>query len=261
MGLWIRSLGMMSILSSKMSLYDFLAMIIPGGLSLGVVLVYFGEIHILQPLPNWSLISLFLVVSYLLGLLNHQLTELIWLPFRNNSFEIREWHQAVYSHKQIKYYSPYILKITGEYLIISILSFIFLKAAIFRWIIGLTAIILILLFPNSTSPYSQTDKTVSKYYRKYYYVENNRKNSSISILESQVAFLKNMCLPICLCTIILLNFSEKSGLNWKGILVAGLAILIVLVRITSIKQGNIYRIIIEDYMYLNKNNVKKAKNN
>jgi hypothetical protein len=256
MGLWIKGVGMMSILSSKISLYDFLAMIIPGGLSLGVILVYFGEIHILQTLPNWSLISLFLVVSYLLGLFNHQLTELIWLPFRNNAFEIREWHQAVYSHKQIKYYSPYILKITGEYIIISILAFLSLNSAILQWIIGLSAVSLFLLLPNSTSPYSQTDKTVSKYYRKYYYVENKRKNSSISILESQVAFLKNMCLPICLCTVILLNVSEKSDLDWKRILVAGLAILIVLVRITSIKQGNIYRIVIEDYMYLNENNVK-----
>ena len=76
----------MSDFLKKISLYDILAMLIPGGaiyifllLMLGFALK-FNE-KMIDPTLGW-IVSL--AISYLLGLINHTFTSLIWLPFRNN---------------------------------------------------------------------------------------------------------------------------------------------------------------------------------
>ena len=77
---------------SKLSLYDILSMVIPGGtifLFFSMTLkyeLYFCEYHIDSAL-GWIIA---LVASYLLGLINHICTAIIWKKFRKNHMLWRE---------------------------------------------------------------------------------------------------------------------------------------------------------------------------
>lgn len=225
-------------------------MIIPGGLLLGSVLLCFDGIPFVKTLPDWASGVLFVVISYVIGIINHQFTELIWASFRNNPIDVKAWNDAVFVNKSVKYFSRYILIITGVYCLISFLVLMCIKFMICRWVLGVAALMLLLLAHNTTFPYGRIDESIIEYYKKYYFVETRRKNANISVLESQVSFLKSLCLPLCIFTVILLCFPEKTGVDNSVVLFIGLILLVLLIRTTFIKQGNIYRIVFEDYKYL-----------
>lgn len=82
----------MNELTSKLSLYDILSMIIPGGtillflaLTVGCELRFDG--YKIAPVISGTIV---IVVSYLLGLINHSFTSCLWKPFRNNSKMIQQ---------------------------------------------------------------------------------------------------------------------------------------------------------------------------
>lgn len=87
---------------SKFSLYDILAMVIPGGTILVAIALMINNLLII----NTNLIEkpLFwivgLTVAYLLGLINHTLTSAVWGKFRNNELMLKS------SLKNAKGYLP-----------------------------------------------------------------------------------------------------------------------------------------------------------
>ena len=78
-------------LVSKLSLYDILAMVIPGG----TIIVFIALMINNSLIVNEDLIEkplswiIWLVISYIIGLLNHTLATFVWKRFRNNDFMIK----------------------------------------------------------------------------------------------------------------------------------------------------------------------------
>ena len=74
---------------SKFSLYDILAMIVPGGTILLYISLSLLENTLIFDVSKahasitWAII---LIVSYLLGLINQYITSQIWKSFRNNPY-------------------------------------------------------------------------------------------------------------------------------------------------------------------------------
>lgn len=145
-------------LFSKISLYDILVMVIPGG-----VLLYalFPEISSTFPeigsdTIKWTFIA---VLAYLIGLINHQLTSLVWRPFRN---------------------SPKMLSIS---LICFRARFLSKKSNCLKKLFKSCKI-------------KTQNGIVHAYYKAYYHVTKKGYNNDITIMEGQVAFLQSMLLPV-----------------------------------------------------------------
>ena len=88
--------------TSRLSLYDILSMVIPGGtIFLFLSLAFGNQLSIdqskISPVLGWAIA---LVISYLLGLINHVCTAILWKPFRNNPEMLRfSQQQALHERK------------------------------------------------------------------------------------------------------------------------------------------------------------------
>ena len=93
-------------------------------------------------------------------------------------------------------------------------------------------------------------QTIEKYYKQYYYVAINSINNNISIVESQIAFMRNMLFPLTIFCILKRNrvlpdyFPEIIN---SGLLDAGCFLLFVTI---ILRQHKIYIMVWDDYKYL-----------
>lgn len=235
---------------SKFSLYDILAMVIPGGAILwGISLSGYRFFQITDKALFW-IVSL--VFSYLIGLINHMLTSYIWSCFRNNSAMINEAKQYVYNYNKmasLKQSPIYCTIILGNLLVL--LMIYLLYEVIFRIdVIQHYHIIALICFIVTTLClyiliHNNQDQVVvdKKYYKAYYYVLKNRYSNDIPIMESQVAFIQNMLIPILMFLF----------LPWE---IYGLMQVIIVIMIPLLVwaifhiQMKIYRRVWEDNLYL-----------
>ena len=145
-------------LFSKLSLYDILVMVIPGGFLLYAlcpeISSAFSEIG--SGTIKWTFIA---VLAYLIGLINHQLTSLVWCSFRN---------------------CPKMLSIS---LICFRARFLSKKSNCLKKL-------------SKSCKIKTQNGIVHAYYKAYYHVAQKRYNNDISIMEGQVAFLQSMLLPV-----------------------------------------------------------------
>lgn len=202
---------------SGVSVFDFLTMVVPGGLIMAIVGNCIGYepfyISFSEPVRFAGYIAV-LVAAYMIGIIYNSLMELIFnlVNFRNNKWGI--WC----AYRRIK------KKICQSKL----------------WTLENLCIL----------EKCNKANVLNGYYTAYYFVASNQINSSISIMECQVAFIRNMFLPILLMGVVecmnVVNQSYEMKLApWCFWLTA-----ILLFIVMSLRQFKIYKRVFEDYVYL-----------
>lgn len=207
----------MNNLLSKISLYDILSMVIPGG----TILLFLS----LSAGYNWkmngdfvdSLIFYFIVVSlaYIIGIVNHVISSEMWKSLRNNPVLIRKGLEQL-KNETGKNISNLSIKNNARdigikfLVIVPILLFCYI--AFFGYIlrshqcccvfcIGLillcTIAIMFISFAIKESK-EHDQELIDKYYNAYYGLEVKGKLGAISIIDNQIAFLENMAIPLFL---------------------------------------------------------------
>lgn len=245
---------MLSSISTKLSMYDVLGMLIPGVMTVCLVFILpdmeitLNKAVNLSELPYWCKIIVVLISSYIIGIVNSDFTGKIWSSFRNNIEEIKAWRNAIDNGKVYRKSVNYAIVIVVSYFLITTATFFIVR---YQGIVSLL-ISLIIAFVYFFSAFGKiiysADKELKDYYKKYYYVEENRPVNGVKILEGQIALIKNLCLPFCLwCASIMAN--KDSNVIWVTVIIWLISFLI-LVGAAIRRQNIIYRIIFEDYKYL-----------
>lgn len=213
--------------TSKLSLYDIIAMIIPGGTILLYLLINMGySLTIDESKINEGLCwAIGIVVSYILGIINHLITKKLWSFHRNNtdviystlSQTMNEHTKALeklvgvrrknrrnveetfcdYAKSSVCFVVVFFLSI---FIIITVDKFLKLGTCGAYIILILLAIqtIIILLYCNSQIKRKNDEELLDKYYEAYTYVQQRGQIKDIPIIEGQVAFLQGMLLPLLL---------------------------------------------------------------
>lgn len=245
----------------KISLYDVLAMLIPGGiiyifflLSLGYNLT-FDELQIDTTL-GWLMA---LVLSYLLGLINQTITSIMWKPFRNNlnmikyASYISEHRQKSYTLLPIYLYPIIIISIFilgfwhNEIVVLAIVPFFIFCIVCFKQVFSCT------LYQEI----QDEEKLLDGYLEKYYYVMLHTYRNDISIIEGQIAFMQSLLIPI-FCILILPNHNIESlftNLNVNNICLVKLLLfftIIISIPVICERQIKIYQCVFEDFKFLSK---------
>lgn len=262
---------------SKLSLYDILSMVIPGGaifLFLSLTLGYEWMINgcAIDSVLGWTIA---LVVSYLLGLINHVCTAMVWHPFRNCPAMLRQSLAKVHGELcpqyliQLNDVEKKRTEIQHKWLVIvigigiPITAILFVVSYFFQELdslqilpfIGFACCFVwgaIFFFSEHRTGRHNDNLLRDFYYAAYYFVADQRCNSNISIMEGQVAFMQNMLSPLVL--FYLLPAQHYSGYfclidvpALKTILAGG-----ILLMVTAVfyRQEKIYKCVWEDYEYL-----------
>lgn len=237
----------------KVSLFDTLAMMIPGGATLAISLSYLGyqlQLNESIPIEKWIIYTAILVLCYLLGNIVNAIMDIIWYPIRNNPLFL----------KISKHIYDCSLQPSDSFYICRNL----LLAVISTGIIGITTmslycklcigfiLIIAVLFSLFVWIIHQTyDKqSIEEYYKQYYYVAINSINNNISIVESQIAFMRNMLFPLTIFCI----FKEKylltvyfTELNNTGLIAFSCFLLFATI---IIRQHKIHIMVWENYKHL-----------
>lgn len=213
-----------------MSLYDIVSMIIPGGILLWILSKYCPCLCFLKDMldDHEVIVSVFFIcpAAYVLGLANHIVASKLWRVFRNNPLllakclddEINLFHTT---HKlstitikkdsnlntgRVNAFNDFI-----EYSFVVALGIVVLSAVIdiifslhFNgYVILALALLYTVLWAFSTmfvngGADDESKKITDAYYVAYYYDQQTSKNSDISVMEGQVAFLQSMTIPLAI---------------------------------------------------------------
>lgn len=203
----------------KLSLYDIIVMIIPGGAILLFFLDYYGvDLVSIGSNDISSLIVLGAVVaSYIIGMGNHVIAKKLWGVFRNNNFLLS------YSLKKTKnVYTIELNKLTEN-----------LEA------------------DSDETKFQMNTKLRDRYYEAYSYVLEESCYDGIPIIEGQVAFLQSMVIP-GLLILMLLSKYDSIPLLLGGILLFLLLFYLIFDRIILI-----HKLVWEYYEYTKR--IKEVK--
>lgn len=216
--------------ASRLSLYDIISMLIPGGILLFVLGKYFPCLSLcgFSDLENDSNIAIVLFIlcplAYLVGITNHFLSNIIWGAYRNNVYLISSCfnnvkEQLIHTPNlnqlvkglQMQVNKPNILCSLSQYgfllcmiivIFCALLNKIFSLHYLFYTSIVLTTIIGIIWLAFTNCDCLQHNKgnknIIGKYYQAYYYVQQNANCKDIPIMEGQVAFMQAMAIPLAL---------------------------------------------------------------
>lgn len=268
---------------SKLSLYDLLAMFLPGMLIFVFMTLVMGyELSVdecrAEKFISWTV---FFLVSYLLGIINHVATSALVriFMFRNNSNMISRAFKDVYRYCS---QNARLCEIADDVKesgstpscmcrLLGILSIILLGIILYgvfkdesvhlRYLLILPFLIysIIFLFISCCGRCSKSDsrKVVDHYYKAYYYVAPNSYSKDVSVMEGQVAFMQSMIVPLILylfvpkcelsCLLGLFGNLENLIYLMKGVLLVSIIILLVAI---NLRQMKIYQRVWEDYAYL-----------
>ena len=275
-------------LVSKLSLYDILAMVIPGGTILIYVNTAFGYTLIFDRAKADSAIVWIIsfVASYRLGIINQTLTSRIWRSYRNNPNMLYNSLSAVVKSNMCKCNKLWYVKhcvgnqsktagngrIDNEHdkcnFDFCYIIFKYVAITIALWIVNFfiinklcdsahwatvvfpVATIVLILVITSLSDNNQ-DRITNFYYIAYYYAIQKRYANDIPILEAQVAFLQSMVIPIVL---LLLTAPKIAAFYFENetisIYIALLITIAAIFFIIHYRQMKIYQRVWEDYEYL-----------
>ena len=245
----------------KLSLYDILAMLVPGGtlyvfflLATGFDLVIYE--YEINPALAWTIA---LVVSYILGLINQTFTSILWSESRNNPNMI---HNAYKKGKTIPiYHHVFIFFIPFSLIALSLLFAQLWPEKCVEMIVNeefyiiflILVIILILFIRIYIRNNAENEKgIIGQYYKMYYYVATHTYRKDIFIIEGQVAFLQSMLIPLsCLLLLPSSSFNLINGTeNVCAIKLLLLFIILFSIPVIFIRQMKIYQCVKEDYEYL-----------
>lgn len=286
----------MNDLASKFSLYDILSMVIPGGTVLlclasqcdsTVLLDTNREVNIADACQgfilqtkeigrNMSALLWFaaLILSYMIGIVNHTVTSLIWSPFRNcpEMIELARQNKkmsGLYIMKKCQGplgICPFICWYVSLVLILLIVEgctcWQLLSEYKVYGIIGVLCVcyLCVLLFNGKFCEESKQFNELyvkNDYFRKYYYVAKNTYRKDIFVMEGQVAFMQNMVIPL-IVLVIVSNFGDKCYPFYLPSVIGFTAscLLVLLVPAIFHRQMKIYGCVFEDFRYLGKIDVQ-----
>ena len=267
-------------LTSKISLYDILAMILPGGLLIWclaqtgfggrVIAAYIRSLDTFPCKDVWIATSL-LMFAYIIGLVNHVFTTFLFdkvFHMRNNSKHIlsvvedlkREgiWNKL----KDLGIDKPKGKAVDKEK---STIKCSVIQYFVYQW----NSIKFVLSKIRTGCKLNQFDyMVVDKYYDAYTYSMKNGLMSAISAIEYQIAMLENFFIPTIWAVLVLrkLNVACICGCcsvqilysGWICLLLEGIIITIFLWIILS-RMKKVYRIVFENYEYYKRLEEKPKK--
>lgn len=203
----------------KLSLYDIIVMIIPGGAILLFFLDYYGVNLVSIGSNDISSLTVLgaVVASYIIGMGNHVIAKKLWGVFRNNNFLLS------YSLNKTKnVYTIELNKLTEN-----------LEA------------------DSDETKFQMNTKLRDRYYEAYSYVLEESCYDGIPIIEGQVAFLQSMVIP-GLLILMLLSKYDSTPLLLGGILLFLLLFYLIFDRIILI-----HKLVWEYYEYTKR--IKEVK--
>lgn len=225
-------------------------MIIPGGVIMAIILLLADSPHssfqilvfddcIIKEL-GWDAIDyiIFFVASYILGLINNWISDGIFKGFRNYNLAIRiALNDIIRIHgninlKKLNGLAPYVRSKDKHYCLCCILFFSFVE--------------IIKSLPPCIRPVNKP--LIILYHRVYYNLWQNRLLGSIPLIESQVALLRNILIPI---SIFLLFFRDEVNINVNCTTTIIILLFILILFTTMVqRQQKIYRMVWETYNYV-----------
>lgn len=249
-------------------------MIIPGGTIIVICAIHMQydldiDKYRINPVVGWTML---LVLSYVIGLVNHGITTKLWEKFRNNPNMIYYAYQKNNCHEtaNINILFPVFYMILKIGIVIIIAGFIVCrckmvenKAMLF---VAFYVLILTLSFCNCIGqPQNEScNKCVKTYYCCYYYVAKNRYRDDIFIMEAQVAFLQNMILPLIGLAFLPSEEIKSYFSSYEEMAICNLKVLITILIVSLIptiicRQLKIYNCVFEDYKHLRYLNINKKQ--
>lgn len=217
----------------KLSLYDILSMVIPGGIILLFLLGCCGfDWRINDVYVDSKLIWGFgIVVSYIIGMGNHVLSKVFWKKYRNNPLllnrslkkyrnsytsKVNELTEGIkcdeFGVDVIESFLRFSVSIIAVLLVLLILGFwisdiaipqLCAKIVFFLAVASLVVVFVLWLLPHINLLTDNSFEVQDKYNEAYTYVLQKSKNGEIPVIEGQIAFLQSMILPIALMLILL----------------------------------------------------------
>ena len=266
-------------LTSNLSLYDLLSMLLPGGILIFVASQHCPDLHAnINSLATENTIAcstFVFTLAYIAGICNHLSASTLWRFLRNNpqilSISLKKTKsqfiktpnlnslikQENTNDSQALAFTqiPYIIAagITVAIVVVDITFSISTTTYIFMSILG----VCFLLWMSTTSwrnGNAEKNKAITEaYYEAYYFVLQESKNNDISVMESQVAFMQSMFIPMALLITIHWEPNDAS-------ISLRLILFLVYVGIFPVVYNRIIKIhsrIWEDYEFLNRTIQKK----
>lgn len=273
---------------SKLSLYDILVMLIPGGtilvfIALSLDFELYFDTSKMAPALAWTITLTF---AYLIGIVNHIVTSILWIGFRNNPCMISRagvrknvigvetnncgWLKclilpiillSILFIICLRVKRECVLYIDCIIYVLPLFYFLFLLLGIILFAIKskckktTTECEIIKSFKRVRFFY-KNEKSFSKiilekYYERYYAALKNRYSNDIPVMEGQVAFMQSMIIPLSLLTLLPCEILCKyicGHVCEVRILVLSLVALLVLA--IWHRQMKIYERVWEDARYL-----------
>lgn len=211
--------------SSKLSLYDFIVMLMPGSIILYCLMCALTSGCKLFPIDNGFFWIFFFIISYLIGMVNHILSACIFnkmMGFRNCPKMLKD---SIQWANENGYYTDVDLeKITTQQCL------------------------------------------KDKYYKAYYYARKYAYGNDIEIIESQVAFLQSLFLPVIFILSLSIipsvdlfrplnlqtGFCDCRCMYVLSIWIGSIITIILMAILMISRQRIIYKRVWEDYHYLRK---------
>ncbi len=248
---------------SKLNLYEFFAMLIPGSvvtLELGVILHLYTDIcshckHLCcccccssyDPMCVFA----FFVIAYILGCVYHSFMDWWWTPFRNNPTHISYVYHCIPQENKRT-----LTELWGDQNVEGQCFCCFLQCPciILRTV---WMAVLVVFYPVCavlkclccskccTTTNDTKNLLLDKYYTAYYYAERNRSAALYSFIEGQIALCRNMIVPVILVPYTLTtHFIFLSPDKYIYILIAAVLFVFVVCR-----QEKLYSCVLENYEY------------
>lgn len=203
----------MNSLINKLNLYEFLSMLVPGCFLVGEIYFLTESCHCCC-CGNWVssfmehhstlFYFVFFVLSYMTGCMYHMLMDWCCKKNRNNPEHISKVYEKMSANR-----TQSLQQLWGD-----------------------------------QNLKCDADCILDKYYTAYYYAEKNRQGAPYGYIEGQIAFCRNMIIPV----ILLLPFLLKRCRCWLVIVV--LVFVVALCVYVYFRQKKLYSLILEDYEYL-----------
>lgn len=234
-------------ISSKFSIYDILAMIIPGCIIIAFIsicihfhldneetIIIFNNpvkivcIKYIKDLSALQLFTLF-IIAYFIGLINNWMNDGIFRGFRNNPEAIENSLNQVLYENNITYTFNY-------------RGYIYTYQTRERKNLWKITKVIIRRFPKQ----SPANFIMQNYYHIYYKLAKQRLLGNIPQIESQVALLRNTIVPLSILIVMLIiNNSHLNFIIYILLLLSDILLFFVMIQ----RQNKIYNMIWESGYY------------
>ena len=203
--------------SCSISLYDMIAMIVPGSV-IECAVLHLNGVDAYQANESVIFWVTFLILAYLIGIVDELLSGMFFSPIRNNQYLLADLENNQWSSRCL-----------------------FSKIKFFTFCVAQQIADEFTRLFKSTDSGKNSSLSVKKYYTAYYFAQSHRIGEHIGIMEAQLAFMRNMVIPLILCC-----FIQTSIYFW---IVASLLVILLIFAI-PMRVVKIHKCIFEDCAFL-----------